>query len=137
LMGSRQNKGRGALAELQVATKVRALGGEVSFPHGDTAGYDLIADFGVPRRVQVKSSLYTKGSCYNLMAARGGQKEILTKTQCDVVCCVVPYGTYVIPISKIRDRKLTFFKPGTHRLRFKRPRCKWEDYFEAWHLLEL
>ena len=51
-MGSRQNKGRGALAELQVATKVRALGGEVSFPHGDTAGYDLIADFDVPRRVQ-------------------------------------------------------------------------------------
>jgi hypothetical protein len=136
-LGSKRNKGRGALAELQVATKVRALGGEVSFPHGDTAGYDLIADFGTPCRVQVKSALYTKGSCYNLLAVHGGKKEILTKAQCDVVCCVVPYGTYVIPINKIKGIKLTFFKPGTHRLRLKHPRCKFEDHYEAWHHLEL
>ena len=109
----------------------------MSLPYGDTAGYDLIADFGTPCRVQVKSGSYTKGNCYSIWATRGAQKELLTKHECDVVCCVVAYGTYVVPIGKIKVPKLTFWKPGTHRLRHKHPRCKFEDYYEAWQYLEV
>jgi hypothetical protein len=135
-MGNSTNKGRGALAELQVATKIRSLGGEVSFPHGDTAGYDLIAEFkGRTSRLQVKSTTWTRGTTYSIQVTHGGKNQDYSKEDFDYLCAVVPFATFVIPIGEVKARKITFFQPGEHRLKHSHPKCLHEQYREAWHLL--
>ena len=135
-MGCRRNKARGALAELQVATKVRSLGGEISFPHGDTAAYDLICDFGGrTSRIQVKSSMYTKGATYDVHVTHNQNTKIYDKGECDYVVVVVPYGTYVIPVEEIEHKKLIFWEPGTHRLSARKRECDHEKRREDWRQL--
>jgi len=60
---------RGDSSELGAATIIRRFGGQVSFPFGDNAPYDFIADIGGSLyRVQVKSATQRDGENNSIRA---------------------------------------------------------------------
>jgi hypothetical protein len=138
-MGSEHNKQSGECAELRVAAKISELGGTVSFPHGDSAGYDLIAEFeSKVSRLQVKSTRVMEGLCYRVYCRRSKYTAApYSAFDCDLIVCDVPFAFYVIPVDKIGDAKsLRMWEPGTNRFYKKHPHCLWEEYREAWYLLK-
>ena len=115
------------------------MGGEVSFPHGEVK-YDLLADFnGKLSRVQVKSTLVAAHtSVYVIQASYSSSKKRTqySKEHCDFMVCVLPWADFVVPVEELKGKKLIFFQPGTHRCRRRYPICKYEQFREAWHLLQ-
>ena len=137
--GPQQNKRRGELAELKVAAKVSDLGGTVSFPHGDTCGYDLISEMdGVVKKIQVKCSVRKEGCGYHVNVCQGrSNKRSYTDKECDIVICSVPFGFYVIPVNALKTKlTIRLWEPGTNRFWKKKPNRLYEDFREAWHLLK-
>lgn len=134
-----KNKHTGELGELKVAAKITELGGQVSFPHGDSCGYDLLADVGGKvTKVQVKSSTYQEGNSWSISCSRGhASKTPYSAADCELIVCSVPYGYYVIPVAVLKNKvKIRLWEPGTNRYWKKTPSCKYEEYREAWHLLK-
>ena len=126
-MPSENNKRIGERAELRVAARISELGGTVSFPHGESAGYDLVAEFsGKVSRLQVKSTETKDGQAYRVYSRRN-KNTPYTTLDCDMFVCEVPYSYYVIPVDKVG---------GTNRSYKKHPMCDWEEYREAWYLLK-
>ena len=135
-MGDRGNKRGGELAELKVAAKATEVGAQVSFPHGDSATYDLVIEFGNRvSRVQVKSATYQDGNSYKVAVARGGKKSDYSQADFDVLAVIVPYAIYLIPTVQLRRRKqVRVWRPGEIKVD-GRSVCEWEAFREAWHLL--
>jgi len=133
--GTAGNKRSGELGELKVATKITESGGQVSFPHGDSAEYDLVAEFGGKvSRIQVKTASALDGLAHSIVVARSKQQPY---TQIDVVICSVPYGFYVIPFPALKGvTRIRLWEPGTNRCYKSKPTCRWEEYREAWHQLK-
>jgi len=136
-MPSENNKRIGEQAELRVAARISELGGTVSFPHGDSAGYDLVAEFsGKVSRLQVKSSEIKDGRAYRVYSCRN-KLTPYTPLDCDMFVCAVPYAHYVIPVDKVGENtSIRLWEPGTNRSYKKHPLCDWEEYREAWYLLK-
>jgi len=138
-MGNENNKRIGERAELRVATRISELGGTVSFPHGESAGYDLVAEFDSKvSRVQVKSTALKDGSSYRVYCRRNKVSPAAYSLEdCDVLVCDVPYAFYVIPVGEAKDcLSIRLWEPGTNRYYKKHPVCNWEAYREAWYLLK-
>ena len=139
--GKLSNKGSGTIAEAQVVVKLLQQGFGASWAIGDTLGWDLVADWdGKVTRLQVKSSKVAhKRQTWRILFGHGqSSKHMYTAAQCDVFCCVLPWGMYVIPQRDVNVIRANFWPPGEHP-RYKSEKfnkCKFEAYREAWHHLK-
>ena len=139
---NRNNKIHGAAAEMLVAHELMRLNYGVAIPLSDSEPYDLIATKnGKMWRIQVKATSSMVQGNYRILFRHGHKvKHAYTKKDADFFAAVVYYptgtGIYVIPIDKPKATKGTFWEVGKHgRWPDKWPRCKWEEYRNAWNQL--
>lgn len=125
-----------------VAHELMRLGYGVALPLSDSEPYDLIATkTGKMWRLQVKATASVAAGNYKIHFRRGHRTKFsYTKKDADFFVCVVYYptgtGIYVIPIGVPKTAKGVFWEVGKHnRWPDKWPRCKYEDYRNAWNLL--
>ena len=131
----------GATAELYTAVELLKHGFGVSWPFGDSEGYDLIADSrACLNRVQVKSSsIKTKHGVYRVLFARGGKKMPYTKNDADYFVVVLMYSNgpafYIIPVEEVKVTA-RFWEPGAHPLQAAKWHvCPYESFRDRWDLL--
>jgi hypothetical protein len=139
---SKNNKIHGAAAEMLVAHELMRLNYGVCIPLSDSEPYDLIAAKGAKTwRIQVKATGALVHGGYRILFRHGHKvKHKYTKNDADFFVCVIYYpsgtGVYVIPISVPKSAKGSFWEVGKHaRYPDKWPRCKWENYRNAWNQL--
>jgi len=136
-----QNKEAGTVAEAQVVVALLQQGFGASWAIGDSVAWDLVSDYkGKVNRLQVKTTnVPASRGTWRIVCAHGaGNKEPYNKTQADACICVLPWAMYVIPVHKLDDIALRFWKPGEHpRYSTKRfSHCKYEWARERWDLLK-
>ncbi len=131
----------GATAELLTAVELLKHGFAVSWPFGDSEGYDLIGDSRSRlTRLQVKSSsVKTKHGTYRVLFARGGKKLPYSKNDADYFVVVLMYSNgpafYVIPIEEVK-LSARFWEPGAHPLQAAKWHvCPYEVFRDRWDLL--
>ena len=133
----------GITAELMAAVELMNNGFSVSWPFGDTEGYDLIADSRSRlTRIQVKSASNINPATGTFRVHfRKGHKHSTryTEEDCDFLVAVLGYSNghayYVIPVSAAITAS-TFFPPNQHpRHPDKWKTCKMEEYRNRWDLL--
>jgi hypothetical protein len=113
----------------------------VSWPFGDSEGYDLISDSRSRlTRLQVKSSsIKTKHGVYRVTLARGGKKIPYTRNDADYFVVVLMYSNgpafYVLPIEEVKS-SARFWEPGAHPLQVSKWHvCPYESFRDRWDLL--
>ncbi len=125
-------KERGEWAELCFMARAAGLGMSVSKPHGDSRRYDVLVESGGRiSRVQVKSTIYCRrGGEYSLNVMGPGRKRYEAGTVDFFAVFLIPREEwYIIPYAAMGKRLTLHFTPGSKR-------SKWEEYREAWELLE-
>jgi len=135
------SKRKGEEAEAKVHWLLVQRGFDCAWPVGDSATWDLIADWrGKVNRLQVKSrhkpDKRTTSSYYVRMGRGVSSSEAYSAKDFDFAIVVLPWACFIIPAKEVTGRKaatLVFFENGTHRYGRE---CEWEKYREAWHLLQ-
>lgn len=134
---------QGTAAELLVASKLVSRGFSVSWPVGDSAPYDLIADSrGKVSRVQIKSCCKKRSGTYHVGFRFGidGKRIKYTDKEVDFFVVVISYsngpGFYIIPINELKSSQARFWAPGEHHYNTPRWRlCAYEEFRDRWELL--
>jgi hypothetical protein len=135
----RNPKQSGEISQAAFLLKARTMGFKVALPWGDSERYDFVvwAEEGGPMyRVQVKGTgrLYRRGyEVQPVHSTRGRGKKRYTAKEIDVVAAhVQPVDAwYVLPIAAVGRAKSLRFYPD---IRSRKP--MWEEYREAWDVLE-
>lgn len=127
-------KERGEWAELAFMARAAKEGLRVSKPHGDSARYDVVVEYGGRfLRVQVKSTMYRRrnGASYSLNVLGPRRKKYRPGSVDLFAIYLIPRDEwYIIPFRAIgRTRSSLHFTPGGKRTRYER-------YREAWELLK-
>ncbi len=109
----------GNISEIKVAAKLVELGYTISFPFGDNARYDLIADDGERLlRVQVKHAKREEDVLvFNTSSHTPYSKDQSHKTYDGDIDCFVVYSSdldqvFMIPIEKAGGREMTLRLQG-------------------------
>jgi PD-(D/E)XK endonuclease len=135
----RSPKRSGEISQAAFLLKARMLGFNVAMPWGDSERYDFVvwARAGGPMfRVQVKGTgrLHRRGyEVQPVHATRGRGKKRYTAKEIDVVAAhVQPVDVwYLLPLAAVGRAKSLRFYPD---IKSRRP--MWEEYREAWRVLE-
>ena len=145
-------KERGEWVELLFMANAARLGLKVAKPHGDSSRYDVIVQGGGRLyRVQVKSTVWKRGTCYPctcswasyepglpLRASKVAlshswkmRRNAYTTEQADFIAAyVIPEDTwFIIPVTDIRSSELYLPK------RDRAATSRYAPYLEAWHQL--
>jgi hypothetical protein len=121
---------RGEWAEMVFMTRIIELGIPISKPWGEMQSYDFVV--GRTRHfvsVQVKSTIAEVGTGY-ACAVRGGHKPYPPGSFDFLAAYVVPENAwYIIPEKEILGQEGVTLYP-------KSPDSKYEEYREAWYLLD-
>jgi hypothetical protein len=121
---------RGEWTEMVFMTRATELGLPVSKPWGEMRSYDFVV--GRPRYfvcVQVKSTICELGTGY-VCAVKGGHKPYPPGSFDFLAAYVVDENAwYIIPEKVIQGKGCLTFYP-------KSKKAKYENYREAWHLLD-
>jgi hypothetical protein len=136
-MDIRNHKKRGQWAELRFMTKAIELGFQVAKPLGDSAQYDVILDLGGRFvRVQIKSTYHgdskaTPGTYEASLLHTCGPGGLYRASDFDylAVYCIPKDVWYIIPFAVACEKHTIRICPGD---KFN----QWEQYREAWYLLE-
>jgi PD-(D/E)XK endonuclease len=133
----RNTKRTGELSEAAFLLKAETLGFHLAKPWGDSERYDFILDTGSRLwRVQLKCTEVVRARGYDVQPSYSiyGQGKIAyTAVDIDLlVAHIVPLGIwYILPIEAFTPNKSLRFYPD-----IECKRARWEQYREAWHLLE-
>ena len=138
-MENSSQKKKGEAAELQVAAALAKKSFNVCMEAGDSAAWDLMAEYnGKVCRIQVKSTNvkppHTDAIYYIRLQKNGGKRY--EKKDFDFQCAFLPWGTYIIPEKvtlKHKSNVYGFWEQGTH---LKGKECEFDKYREAWHLMQ-
>jgi len=148
----RRYKQRGEWVELLLMARAAQLGLKVAKPHGDSGAFDAIVEGrGILHRVQVKSTVVTRGDnyvcdcsfgAYQSGAGSRGVKhggphtwrithKAYSKEQIEFVAAyVIPEDTwFIVPINGVAARTMLLPK------RERAIPSRYDAYREAWHLL--
>ena len=133
----RNPKRTGELSEAAFVLKAATLGFMIAKPWGDSERYDFILDTG-PRlwRVQLKCTEVLRARGYDVQpiySIYGNGKITYTADDIDVlVAHILPLNVwYVLPIAAVaRSTSLRLYPDIPCKS------ARWENYREAWHLLE-
>jgi PD-(D/E)XK endonuclease len=133
----RNTKRTGELSEAAFLLKAETLGFHLTKPWGDSERYDFILDTG-PRlwRVQVKCTEVLRARGYDVQpiySIYGQGKIVYTSADIDVLAVhILPLDVwYILPIETFTPNKSLRLYPSNHC-----KRARWENYREAWHLLD-
>ena len=135
------NKRAGEIAEALVHWRLVEQGFDAAFPTGDSATWDLIADWrGKVNRLQIKSTRVkdqnTEATYYIKNAHRGNARAKYDEGDFDFFIAVLPWAIYVIPADVVLNHprvSIGFWEAERNR---KGKLCEWEKYREAWSLLK-
>jgi len=123
-------KERGEWAELCFMERAARHGLRVSKPHGDSAPYDVVVEWGGRfRRVQVKSTIYRRrGESYSLNVMGPGRRAYKEDSFDFAAVYLIPVDTwYIIPFGEMGEGRCSLhFKPGGMRQKYDRFREAWE-----------
>lgn len=128
----------GNLVELEFMLKAASRGFPVARPFGDNEHYDVMVDARSRIwRVQVKSAIDAHGKHYQVPSHWMAYKRLIPYTPADIdflAAFIRRHNIwYLIPVEAIKGRLVFNVYPfGTHR----RPAGEFEEYREAWHLLD-
>jgi PD-(D/E)XK endonuclease len=136
-MDIRNHKKRGQWAELRFMTKAIELGFQVAKPLGDSAQYDVILDMGGRFvSVQIKSTYHgdsnaTPGTYEASLLHACGPSGLYRASDFDylAIYCIPKDVWYVIPFAVACEKHTIRVCPGDKL-------NQWEQYREAWYLLE-
>jgi hypothetical protein len=137
-MDIRNHKKRGQWAELRFMAKATELGFQIAEPRGDTAQYDVVLDLGGRFiSVQVKSTSFQAKNLKpgNFVASlrnnHGGIGRYYEESDFDylAVYCIPKDIWYIIPSAVAAHNYAARVRPGDKQ-------NQWEQYREAWHLLQ-
>ncbi len=133
----RNTKRTGELSEAAFLLKCETLGFHLTKPWGDSERYDFILDTG-PRlwRVQVKCTEVMRAHGYDVQpiySIYGKGKMPYTAADIDALAVhILPLDVwYILPIEAFTPNKSLRLYPSNHC-----QRARWEQYREAWHLLD-
>ena len=132
-------KRSGEVSQAAFLLRARTLGFKIALPWGDSERWDFVVwrkEGGPMYRVQVKGTgrLYRRGyEVQPVHTTRGGRKKGYTAKEIDVVAAhVQPVDAwYLLPIGAIGRAKSLRLYPD---IKSRRP--MWEEYREAWKVLE-
>jgi len=132
-------KRSGEVSQAAFLLRARTLGFKIALPWGDSERWDFVVwkkEGGPMYRVQVKGTgrLYRRGyEVQPVHTTRGGRKKRYTAKEIDVVAAhVQPVDAwYLLPIGAIGRAKSLRLYPD---IKSRRP--MWEEYREAWKVLE-
>jgi PD-(D/E)XK endonuclease len=133
----RNPKRTGEVSEAAFMLKARTLGFGIAKPWGDSERYDFILYLGSRFwRVQLKCTEILRARGYDVQpiySVYGQGKVIYTPKDIDVlVAHIVPLKVwYILPVEVFQHSTSLRFYPD---IACKSPR--WEQYREAWHLLQ-
>jgi len=134
----RNPKRAGEISQMAFLLKAKTLGFAVALPWGDSERNDFVVwkENGPMFRVQVKGTgrLHRRGyEVQPVHSTRGRGKKRYTKKEIDVVAAhVQPVDVwYLLPIAAVGRAKSLRFYPD---IKSRRP--MWEEYREAWEVLE-
>ena len=123
-------KERGEWAELCFMERSARHGLRVSKPHGDSAPYDVVVEWGGRFvRVQVKSTIYRRrGESYSLNVMGPGRRAYKEDSFDFAAVYLIPVDTwYIIPFGAMGEGLCSLhFKPGGMRQKYDRFREAWE-----------
>jgi hypothetical protein len=133
----RNTKRTGELSEAAFLLKAETLGFHLAKPWGDSERYDFILDTGARRwRVQIKCTEVLRARGYDVQpiySIYGKGKVVYTADDIDLLAAyILPLNVwYVLPIEAFTPNKSLRFYPD-----IPCKRARWEQYREAWHLLD-
>jgi hypothetical protein len=135
----RDPKRSGEISQAAFLLKAKTLGFKVALPWGDSERYDFVVwmeEGGPIFRVQVKGTgrLYRRGyEVQPVHSTRGQGKKRYTAKEIDVVAAhIQPVDVwYLLPIKAVGRAKSLRFYPD---IKSRKP--MWEEYREAWEVLE-
>jgi hypothetical protein len=133
----RNTKRTGELSEAAFLLKAETLGFHLAKPWGDSERYDFILDTGARLwRVQLKCTQVVRARGYDVQPSYsiyGQGKVAYTADDIDLLAAyILPLGIwYILPVEVFTPSKSLRFYPDIDC-----KRARWEQYREAWHLLE-
>jgi len=133
----RNTKRTGELSEAAFLLKAETLGFHLAKPWGDSERYDFILDTRARRwRVQIKCTEVLRARGYDVQptySIYGKGKIVYAADDIDVLAAyILPLGIwYILPVEVFTPHKSLRFYPD-----IPCKRARWEQYREAWHLLE-
>jgi hypothetical protein len=133
----RNTKRTGELSEAAFLLKAETLGFHLAKPWGDSERYDFILDTGARLwRVQLKCTQVLRARGYDVQPSYsiyGQGKVAYTADDIDLLAAyILPLGIwYILPVEVFTPSKSLRFYPD-----IPCKRARWEQYREAWHLLE-
>ena len=125
------SKRRGEAVEAEFVARATTMGFAVLTPWGDSDRYDVVIDHGRGFwRMQIKSVTYHRAHGYEVKARRG--RKLYTTGDFDFLAVfIVPLNAwYILPIGALKEQKGITFYPC------RRGKAKYEEYREAWCLLD-
>jgi len=127
-------KQRGEWAEMLFMARAAEHGFVVTKPWGESSHFDFVIEYDhCLLRIQVKSSMSSKGKHKTYRCMLRGNRVFYTKEDFDFVAMyIIPQDIwYIIPaeVAIIPGQKTIYITPGYRKSKF-------DPYCEAWHLLK-